>query len=108
MGGAVPVQEVSSSQETAQQNTAQLTQQSPIQNQQQPIKQSSKDADWRLAGVFGKQPNLKGLIVDRYGHSKTVLIDALSEYGQIITVTTFPKGETFDNQPFATDKKGII
>lgn len=58
------------------------------------------DDQWRLAGVFGVQPNLKALLVDRTGHSRIAIINTLSEYGQIVSVTTYPENSTYSNQPF--------
>lgn len=65
-------------------------------------------SDWRLSGVFGVKPNLKGLLVNRYGQTKIVMINALQEYGQVIVITAYPKNQTYNNQPFEEIKNGIL
>lgn len=54
---------------------------------------------WRVAGLFGVFPNSKALLVNAQGNSRIVLAKTVSQYAENITVTTYPKDETFTNEP---------
>lgn len=68
---------------------------------------TSNDSIWRVAGLYGSIDHQRAILINQSGDSRIVIPRTVSQYAEIITITTHTENATFSNSPF-TKNQGLI